>query len=77
MSEKTERRTYVRHPLTLFVDTVQFNPEVYSGDEVRTAYDIELNEYEILLIQKQLKLHIDANLHPIPPVRIRVIGRLV
>lgn len=75
MEEKRERRSYVRYPVTLFVDSIQFDPEVYSGDVVRTAYDLELTEYDI----KKLYDVLDACVkkHPIIPIRIRVIGRLV
>lgn len=72
---KEERRSYVRHPLTLFVDSIQFDPEVYSGDVVRTAYDLELTEYDIKKLHDVLDACLKTN--PIIPIRIRVIGRLV
>jgi hypothetical protein len=72
---KEERRSYVRHPLTLFVDSIQFDPEVYSGDVVRTAYDLELTEYDIKKLYDVLDACLKTN--PIIPIRIRVIGRLV
>ena len=72
---KKDRRSYTRHPLTLFVDTVQFDPEIYEHDEVRTAYDLELTEYDAKKLYERLKLRIDS--HSLEPIRIRVIGRLV
>jgi hypothetical protein len=54
---------------------IQFDPEVYAGDEVRTAYDIELGEYEMTEIYKKIKERLDSNLTK--SIRIRVIGRLV
>lgn len=75
MEEKRERRSYVRYPVTLFVDSIQFDPEVYSGDVVRTAYDLELTEYDIKNLYDVLDACVKKN--PIIPIRIRVIGRLV
>lgn len=75
MSEKPERRSYVRHPLTMYVDIIQFDPEVYAGDEVRTAYDLELTDYDVKNLYAQLKHRIDSGRSD--PFRIRVIGRLV
>lgn len=75
MEEKRERRSYVRYPVTLFVDSIQFDPEVYSGDVVRTAYDLELTEYDMKKLYEMLKACLDASV--VTPIRIRVIGRLV
>lgn len=70
-----ERRSYVRFPITLFVDRIDFEPEVYVGTEVRTAYDLEITEYDIRKLHTRLTEHL--NIQPVAPVRIRVIGRLV
>lgn len=76
MSEpKEERRGFVRLPLTLYVDGIEFDPDVFYGRAVRTAYDLELTEHDIKKLHEYLKTCLERN--PIIPIRIRVIGRLV
>lgn len=72
---KEERRGFVRLPITLYVDGVEFDPEVYLGNVVRTAYDLELTPYDMQKLYEELGKRLNANLPS--PMRIRVIGRLV
>lgn len=72
---KEERRGFVRLPITLYVDGIEFEPDVYYGRTVRTAYDLELTPYDAKILYKELEKRLQQN--PPTPVRIRVIGRLV
>jgi hypothetical protein len=70
------KKSRVRSPLTLFVDKVEFNPpSEFSTEVVRTAYDIELTEYDarkmIEGLQNRLSEHVPAT------IRVRITGRLV
>lgn len=72
---KEERRGFVRLPITLYVDGIEFDPEIFYGRAVRTAYDLELTPYDMRKLYEELKNRLDNNV--VAPVRIRVIGRLV
>ncbi len=69
-----ERRSFVRFPITLFVDAIQFDPDVYMGDIVRTAYDLDIEEYDAKKLYEELGRHLKGEVKS--PIRIRVIGRL-
>lgn len=70
-----ERRGFVRLPLTLYVDGVEFDPDVFYGRVVRTAYDLELTPHDMKVLYEELKKRLEEK--TIIPVRVRVIGRLV
>jgi hypothetical protein len=65
----------VRFPITLYVDKLEFEPDVFTGKTVRTAYDLEITEYDAKVLYEELGKRLDKR--PMTPVRIRVIGRLV
>jgi len=66
----------VRHPITIYVEKVEFDPEVVIDFEViRTAYDIELNEQDMRKLYEGLKTRLEEKF-PVA-IRIRIIGRLV
>ena len=73
--EEPKKSDRIRYALTLFVDKVELEPEVYINGAVRTAYDIELVEYDM----KKMKGWIEKRLASpiITPLRVRIIGRLV
>lgn len=73
--ENEERRSYVRFPITLYVDKLEFEPEVFLGRVVRTAYDLELTEYDMKQMYEEIGKRLNAKF--VHPMRIRVIGRLV
>lgn len=75
MEPKEERRGFVRLPITLYVDGVEFDPDIFYGRTVRTAYDLELTPYDMKILYEELKKRLEAKV--ISPTRIRVIGRLV
>lgn len=72
---KEERRSFVRLPATLFVDSIEFEPTTYVGETIRTAYDLELTEYDMKKLYDELKKRLEHKV--LSPTRIRVIGRLV
>lgn len=75
MTHKEEKRSYVRFPITLYVDRLEFEPEVFMGKVVRTAYDLEITEYDAKKLYEELGNRLKQ--HPMTPIRVRVIGRLV
>lgn len=67
---------HIRLPITLFVDKVEFDPDVeFRSDVIKTSYDIELTEKDAILIIEGLKKRIDGPIRG--SIRIRVVGRLV
>jgi hypothetical protein len=70
-----ERRSTVRFPVTLFVDQIEFDPVKYEGNVVRTAYDLELTEYDMKKLYEELKIRLEKPV--VIPTTIRVTGRLV
>lgn len=75
MDSKEERRGFVRLPLTMYVDGVEIDPDVFYGRVVRTAYDMELTPYDAKGLYEALRKHIENT--PQSPIRIRFTGRLV
>jgi hypothetical protein len=73
--QKEERRGFVRLPMTLYVDSVDIEPDMYFGRVVRTAYDLELTTYDMRVLHDEIKKRLEAK--TVTPMRIRVIGRLV
>lgn len=65
----------VRHPLTLYVDKIEFEPDVNFGDVTRSAYDLELTKYEMIKLRDYLKERLEQK--TVISARIRVTGRLV
>lgn len=65
----------VRHPLTVWVDKIEFEPEVDTNGVTRSAYDLELTESDMKKLYEGLKNRLEKKY--ISPVRIRIIGRLV
>lgn len=72
---KEERRGFVRLPLTLYVDGIEIEPDVYLGRPIRTAYDLELTVYDMRRLYEEIGKRLHGKLAS--PMRIRVIGRLV
>ena len=71
-----ERRARVRSPITLFVDDVEISPAAeFDTEVIRTAYDLELTEFDVKKLHKLLGDRLDRGL--LLTVRIRFIGRLV
>lgn len=77
MSQKPpERRARVRSPITLFVDDVEISPKAeFDAEVVKTAYDLELTEFDVKKLHKLLGERLDQG--HLLSVRIRFIGRLV
>jgi hypothetical protein len=73
--KKEERRGFVRLPLTLYVDGLEFEPDVFYGRTVRSAYDLELTTYDMKKLHDELGKRLNDKI--LTPMRIRVIGRLV
>ena len=70
-----ERRSRVRLPITVYVDGIEFEPDVELTSITRTSYDLELTEYDMLKLYEGLKARLESHLPK--AVRIRVTGRLV
>lgn len=75
MERKEERRGFVRLPLTLYVDGIELEPDVFYGRTIRTAYDLELTPYDMKILHEELGKRLEAKV--VTPIRVRVIGRLV
>lgn len=75
MNDK-KRSPRIRIPLTLFVDKIEFDPEVdFDAQVVRTAYDLELTEHDLIKLHQDLTKIIQDGRRG--SKRIRFIGRLV
>lgn len=72
---REEHKSYIRVPLTLYVDKIEFEPTEYVGEVIRTAYDLELTEHDMKKLHDELGKRLEHKI--IVPTRIRVIGRLV
>ena len=70
-----DRRGRVRHPITVYVDGIEFEPDVELATVTRTSYDLELNEYDVRKLYEGLKARLDSHLPK--AMRIRITGRLV
>ena len=76
LDKKPDRKSRIRFPITLFVDGIEFEPQVDFDDEtVRTSYDLELTEYDMRKLYEGLGNRISKG-HFIS-ARIRFVGRLV
>lgn len=71
--EKIHHR--VRHPLTIYVDKIEFEPDINLGDVTRSAYDLELTEFDMRKLHDWLTQRLEEKV--IIACRIRVTGRLV
>ncbi len=74
MANEADKK-HTRLPITVYVDRVEFDPDVDFSEVVRTSYDLELNEYQMKKIVDGIQHRLDSNLPK--SIRIRVIGRLV
>jgi len=70
-----DRRGRVRLPITVYVDGIEFEPDVEFTAVTRTSYDLELNEHDMQKLYEGLKERLDSHLPK--AIRIRVTGRLV
>jgi hypothetical protein len=70
-----DRRGRVRFPITVYVDGIEFDPDVQYTTVTRTSYDLELNEHDMQKLYEGLKARLDSHLPK--AIRIRITGRLV
>jgi hypothetical protein len=73
--DQSKNANRIRHPLTVWVDKIEFEPEVDYGGVTRTAYDLELTEYDMQKLYDGLKERLEKK--TVIATRIRIIGRLV
>jgi hypothetical protein len=64
-----------RLPITLYVDSIEFEPAVEFGEPVKTVYDLELSEKDMRILYKGLSERLGSK-YP-AATRIRITGRLV
>ena len=67
-----QKKSRIRYPSVLWIDKVEFNPEI-SGEVTRTAYDLELNEYDMRVLYEGLKKILEGKY--VLATRIRFTGR--
>ena len=74
-TQPEDRRGRVRFPITVYVDGIEFDPDVQYTTVTRTSYDLELNEHDMQKLYEGLKARLDSHLPK--AIRIRITGRLV
>lgn len=70
-----KRSGRVRHPDTIYVDKIEFEPVVDADGVTRTAHDLELTEFDMRKLHEFLGKRLEGKF--VFPARIRVIGRQV
>ena len=64
-----------RLPITLYVDSIEFEPAVDLSEPIKTVYDLELSEQDMIILYNGLGQRLGTK-NPVA-TRIRITGRLV
>jgi hypothetical protein len=70
------RAKRTQSPITLFVEAVDFKPEIDMNSDRETVIDLEIKEMDAQKIVKELNQRLERNM-PFGAIRVRFIGRLV